>query len=148
MISGNDFDKAMYGWDLPARPMGARLEQQQQQVSEKNSSSSKDFFRQIYFEDDQSATVSRMGAEIAQQAPIKFGGKTPVDLHPEMKPPTSAETTSDTVRDSNRSDKIDFPQQRGPTNPIDHIRQMYTDSIAQQTRRAQQRQSGKYREQE
>jgi hypothetical protein len=106
------------------------------------------FLKTIY-EDDSSATVERLGAKIAKQAPIRLGGKTEVELDPQMSPPNISDTKpltndpSGTTGD-NAQDKIDFPQQRGPTNPQRHLTKMWQDNLEQTTRRAQARQSGKY----
>jgi hypothetical protein len=107
--------------------------------------SGNDFVRMMY-EDDQSA-------KIAGPHKVKLGGKTEVELDPQVSPPHPSDTkpyTRDpsTTTDGNRTEKIDFPQQRGPTNPVERrLADMWSDSLEQQTRQAQKRQSGKYRDQ-
>jgi len=104
--------------------------------------SSKDFLRQIYLEDD--------GSKIARPDKVKLGGKTEVELDPQVSPPHPSDNKPegrDPSTITGRDEKIDFPKQDGPANPASHLGKMWADSLEQQTRRAQQRQSGKYRDQ-
>jgi hypothetical protein len=81
-------------------------------------------------EDDDAATVTKMGAQIARQTPVRAGKKTPVDLHPDMKTPEvtkvddgkgSTEVGKSFDRNNRPNDHrpshIDYPSQKGPSNP-------------------------------
>jgi hypothetical protein len=89
------------------------------------------------------------GDGIVKPHKIKPGGETEVETNPETSPPNSNDTrpfTRDpsTTTGDNAQEKIDFPQQRGPTNPQRHLADIWNKSIEQTTRRAQQRQTGRY----
>lgn len=83
---------------------------------------------------------------------VVYGGRTPINTAPTTRDPTHSDMESDPVRERNRPSLIDFPQQRG-ASPFDkprsfdnadmtssdlmsRIRDMYKDSIQQQTERA------------
>ena len=100
-------------------------------------------------EDDDVATVTKMGAQIAKQTKVSKG-KTPVDLHPDMKMPEAnkvgdgkGSTTVGKSFDRNnrpnehRPSHIDYPSQRGPTNPVQRLGQMWQQASEAQTKRAQ-----------
>jgi hypothetical protein len=107
-------------------------------------------------EDDDAATVQKMGARIAKQEPVKFGGKTKVSVSPKTVEQTPDQTTrkppfgvgksynksDDPVR--NRPSSVDYPQQNGPTNPVRQpgLKDMWKQAdLERSTREAQRRQN-------
>src|SRR5262249_1816569 len=83
-----------------------------------------EFFRRMYSlpESDEAATTARLGAKIAAQTPVKFGGKTRVDQNPKTAP-TTAQVADGTRSYDKSNDPVNhrqtpaFPSQKGPSNP-------------------------------
>jgi hypothetical protein len=102
-------------------------------------------------EDDGSATVQRIGAQAARQDKVKFGGVTKVQHSPDLKMPEANKVDDGkgsyglpkTQIDRNnrpndhRPSHIDYPSQKGPSNPVQRLGQMWQNSIEAQTKRAQ-----------
>jgi len=73
-----------------------------------------DFVRMIYEDDD--------GYK------VKLGGKTEVELDAQAAEVNTKDTAP--VDSSGQGKKIDFPQQRGPTNPVEkRLADMWNDSL-------------------
>jgi len=98
-------------------------------------------------EDDEPATIARMGARIAKQEPVRFGGVTKVDKSPSTQDPQQMKDPNGTGRgfdkgnrpNDHRPSSVDFPKQGGPKNPVDrnhHLTKMWNDSIQSMTDRA------------
>jgi hypothetical protein len=84
---------------------------------------------------DGTATTTSMGSSIAKQEPVKLGKKTPVHTAPETKPDQPVQQT----------EKPSFPQQPQPGPAVPTFRQQLDASdLLLSTRRAMQRQSGRY----
>ena len=134
---GYDFDRMMYGWDGTVIPVDTTTP-------------------------DRNVKHGFSLHEASTDNTVKYGGRTKVEIEPAMKNVAGYEMQHDPVRERNRPSHTDFPQQPsahnpaqtkrpdfgqeehpGFTNPIDRIRQMYTDSIAGQTKRAQKLARGK-----
>lgn len=112
---------------------------------------SDEFLRRIY-EGDEPATITKMGARIAKQEPVKFGGVSKVDTSPEVKDAKAMTDDKGTKGfdkgnrpNDHRPGHIDYPQQRGPSNPQSRWKDAWAKAgLETSTRAAQRRQSGNY----
>jgi len=115
--------------------------------------SADDFFRKIYLgEDDSAATITKMGAKIAKQTPVK-AGVTKVDVNPSTKIDAKTIDGKGFGRSYDRNNRpndhrpgsVDFPSQKGPSNPQQRFVDRWTKAgLETSTRAAQRRQSGNY----